>query len=243
MPVYIQKKNGEFINLNCFNAYDGFQQMGYEVIGFEKPDLSSLPLTVEDIVCGNVGTVYQALERIGIARPPVLNVPEELRGFCGRRITTKTLGEVRALNDVPIFIKPRDIGKQFTGYVIREFRDLIETAAFPDDTPVITSDVVSFVTEYRTFVLRGRLVGSKNYKGDFRFVPDFRVVEAAVAEYASSPVAYGIDFGLTDDGRTLLVEVNDSFSLGCYGLSATVYARMIEARWKQMQEGKYDADE
>ena len=113
MPVYIQKKNGEFINLNCFNAYDGFQQMGYEVIAFEKPELSLLSLASDDIVCGNIGTVYQALEQIGILRPPVLNIPEELHGFCGRTISTKTLGDVRTLNAVPIFIKPRDIGKQF----------------------------------------------------------------------------------------------------------------------------------
>ncbi len=29
---------------------------------------------------------------------------------------------------------------------------------------------------------------------------------------------FSMDFGLTDDGRTLLIEVNDGYSIGCYGL-------------------------
>lgn len=234
VPVFIQKRDGEFINLNCFTAHDGFRQMGYEVVPFELDGLPQLPLTGEDIVCGNISTVHQALGMLGVPRPPVLNIPVELTGFLGRAMTTTTLGEVRSLTDVPVFIKPRDIGKQFTGYIVREFRDLIETSSFPDETPVIASEVVNFVTEYRTFVLNGRLLSSKHYKGDFRRIPDFAVIEAAVARFVTCPVSYGIDFGLTDDGRTLLVEVNDAYSLGCYGLSPTAYARMIRARWEQM---------
>jgi len=29
-------------------------------------------------------------------------------------------------------------------------------------------------------------------------------------------------------------EVNDGFSLGCYGLNPCDHARMIEARWREM---------
>jgi hypothetical protein len=31
-----------------------------------------------------------------------------------------------------------------------------------------------------------------------------------------------------------LIEINDGFSLGNYGLSNIKYAKMVEARWKEM---------
>ena len=37
-------------------------------------------------------------------------------------------------------------------------------------------------------------------------------------------------------GKTLLVEVNDSYALGHYGLRTIPYARMIEARWEEMTQ-------
>lgn len=35
--------------------------------------------------------------------------------------------------------------------------------------------------------------------------------------FSDAPNGYGIDFGVTDDGRTLLIEVNDGYALGSYG--------------------------
>ena len=43
-----------------------------------------------------------------------------------------------------------------------------------------------------------------------------------------------MDFGVTDRGETRLVEVNDGFSLGCYGLEPILYARLLCARWSEL---------
>jgi hypothetical protein len=43
--------------------------------------------------------------------------------------------------------------------------------------------------------------------------------------------AYGIDFGITSDSRTLLVEVNPAYALGCFGLKEVPYSEMLEAWW------------
>jgi len=40
-----------------------------------------------------------------------------------------------------------------------------------------------------------------------------------------------MDFGLTEDGRTLLVEINDGFALGSYGLDPIQYAKLLSACW------------
>ncbi|RGS52466.1 DUF4343 domain-containing protein [Olsenella sp. AF21-51] len=60
------------------------------------------------------------------------------------------------------------------------------------------------------------------------------VIEQAIAAYDSALAGYAADFGVTSDGRTLLVEVNDGYSLGPYGLWPELYAQLLSARWAQM---------
>lgn len=44
------------------------------------------------------------------------------------------------------------------------------------------------------------------------------------------------DICYTRDGRTLLVEFNDAYALGHYGLPSIQYAKLISARWAQLLE-------
>lgn len=39
---------------------------------------------------------------------------------------------------------------------------------------------------------------------------------------------------MTGDGRTLLVEINDGYSLGCYGLQHNLYAQPLSVRWAEL---------
>lgn len=64
-----------------------------------------------------------------------------------------------------------------------------------------------FVSEWRCFVRYGEILDIKHYRGDWRMHFDPDVIEGAVSAYTDAPAGYGIDFGLTTDGRTLLVEV------------------------------------
>src|SRR5262249_5079760 len=93
---------------------------------------------------------------------------------------------------------------------------------------------VAFVSEWRYFVHRAAVVGLACYKGEWSVVPDSGVVRRAVADHLPAPIAYSLDFGATADGQTLLVEANDAFALGAYGLDAVVYARMLEDRWLEL---------
>ena len=51
---------------------------------------------------------------------------------------------------------------------------------------------------------------------------------------AEVPVAYTLDVGVLDPGVTALVEVNDGFSAGCYGLRPDLYVKFLADRWCQM---------
>ena len=52
------------------------------------------------------------------------------------------------------------------------------------------------------------------------------------------PAACSMDVCCTRDGRTLLVELNDAYALGCYGLPKIAYAKFISARWSELLEHK-----
>lgn len=239
MKVYLQREGGEFSNINYLTAWLGFKEFGYETEFFCWDQIGQLNLARETIVTGGIPAVVKCLERLGFSVPDLPSIPPELAEYAGRRCHFATLGEVRERisneEASPVFVKPipRD-RKLFNGTVVRRFRDLLPTAALPPETPVWCSDLVQFVSEYRVFVHQREVIGCKHYKGDFRVFPNFGVVDSAVAAFSTQPAAYGIDFGVTTSGETLLVEVNDGYALGCYGLGETRYARMIETRWREL---------
>ncbi|HEX8912706.1 MAG TPA: ATP-grasp domain-containing protein [Humisphaera sp.] len=170
--------------------------------------------------------------------PTISDLPEPLAAFRGRRIWRSTWGDVRAQcngRGPPVFVKPLRDPKAFAARVISEFRDLIPSAHVPDEMPVLVSEPVEFVSEWRFFVLRGHVVGAGWYAGDPLRFPDPKVVAAAVRAWgADAPAGYGIDFGVTAGGRTILVEVNEGYSLGCLGLRPLPYSRILEARWVEL---------
>lgn len=238
--VLIQKMNSEFVSVNGYAAWHGFDQKAYPITFFAWPQLrdGQLDLSPNTLVVGGVATVLHALQRLGVSTPPI-DYPLSLRPFLGREMHPTTMGAVRGLFEAdgspPRFVKPRETQKAFTGYVVSAFRDLIPTARHPDDLPVWLCETVEFVSEWRYFVLRNEVIGVGHYRGDVFTHPDSSSVRAAVESFrGESPAACAIDFGVTADGRTLLVEVNDAYSLGHLGLRSVPYANMLEARWIEL---------
>lgn len=247
-----------------FAAREGFRQLGVElgtyswIDDIKQTDGSpkiwaatadavpvgaaySPPPTITDLapdvgVCGYIGDVWAALDVLGRPRPAPIDYPQELFYLRGRKIWRTTLGEVRATLQ-PLFVKPVE-HKVFTGFVHRgdgESRMRIVTQ--PDAVECWASEVVPFVSEHRAFVLRGEVVDVRRYKGDWWRAPDQRVVHEAVTVWRTRPVACCLDFGVTQEGHTLLVEANDGFAFGTYGLAPTLVAQMLSARWFEMAGG------
>lgn len=234
--VFIQKKNGEFINVNAYNAYFGFEQMGFEIHFYEgNPPIG---LNKSDIVVGWIGSVQKALKNLGIDAPTEIDYPQELNAYWGRKIWKSTLESVRP-EEFPIFIKPI-AGKQFDGRLVKTFSDLIGTkSSLTSTTPIWKSEPVHFLTEWRVFVRYNQILDARKYKGDPFQKLDKNIVEQAIKDFSSQPAAFSIDFGITDDKRILCIEINDGYSLGSYGLFPTQYAKLLCARWCELT-GEYD---
>lgn len=219
----------------------GFGLRGADVHLFDSDDYDALPLAREDIVVGGIGFVRRALGRIRLAVPTLESVPSSLADFAGRKIWQGSLIDARRAVEAgeALFVKPLpEQLKLFTGQPLRQFSDLLATAHLPDDTIVECSELTPFVSEYRAFVLHGEVVGLRHYSGDPLLFPDASRVRAAVEAYRNAPAGYALDVGVCEDGRTLLVEVNDGYAVGAYGLPPTTYAVLIEARWAELRRSE-----
>jgi hypothetical protein len=239
MKAFVQTKKGEFVNPNDYNAWRGFQKLGYETIHLDASAIF-LPkaLTKETPVFAGVQGFKKVMKHLKVEKQELPSYPDCLKKFLGREIRTVTLGELRVdINKYgPVFIKPNDeFRKHFNGHVVKESMDLRYTLYLPDDYEVLASDIVNFDTEYRVFIHKGAILDSRNYKG-FRGAINYDIVEEAIKEFENAPVAYCLDFGLTKEGKTLLVEVTDANSCGCYGLDCLYYGRMLADRWEELMK-------
>lgn len=216
------------------NAYQGFYEMGFEIVSFSEPSVLEAS-SKEDVIVRYVETVRNRLRSYKI-EPKEMDYPPELSVYLGRKIWHEKMNAINNNpNTWPVFIKPVE-DKQFTGIVVNSTKDLIGCGIEGVNQDIICSEVVEFITEWRCFVRYGQILSVRPYKGDWHKHFDANIIENAVNEFVSAPAGYAIDFGLTKDGRTLLIEVNDGYALGCYGLFYIDYAKLLSARWAELTD-------
>jgi hypothetical protein len=238
--AYIQKAEGtgEFLSEATYTFWHGCNQMGIATLPFYPSEIDTLPLRKETLVNGGIGMVRKALTRLGVPQPRLDGLPPaQIAEFYGRRMWATTMAEARQNyeDNKHFFIKPLKLHKEFSGHVTSgQVGTLMLTSSLPDDFEILASEVIRFEVEYRLFVYKRRIIGSRFYRGDFRKSIDYSVAEKCVELFDTSPVAYSLDMGRTPDGFTRVVEVNDAFSLGSYGMSSVPYARMVVDRWQEM---------
>ena len=238
MKAYVQQQYGQWLNDNCYTVWYGLTRMGYEVHPFTIDKIPT-DITKDTIVHGGINTMRKIFDNLGVEQPPIHNPHDYLLQYCERNFVETILGE--AMNrPYPFFIKPLHDHKLFTGFVVNNSMDaetFMKYTTNPLDTPVLVSEVVNMVSEYRCFVHKGKLVGSKNYTGDFTKNINYDMVNEAIEDYEDQPISYTLDFAVTDTGETTLIEINDGFALGSYGLNPITYTKMIIDRWNEIMSG------
>lgn len=205
---------------------------------------NQLVLDSQTLVVGDNPTMMTVFKRLGIDR---INdsYPESLRKYLNRTIWESSIKDLLLKshgNEIAsIFVKPKSKAKLFTGFVINSNTGLYRLDGIAKNTDLYCSSVVNWLSEYRVFVIKSKIVGVKNYAGDEGLPLNMEVVENAVRDFDQSNQrtdAYGIDFGVLDDGKTALIEWNDGFALGSYGLEKEIYTELILTRWKEIVENR-----
>lgn len=174
-----------------------------------------------------VGTVEYVNEycRIKNITPPTnISYPVELVKFLNRSVWQSSYSFAKEYQ----FVKPRNT-KVFTGAVKKDIEETVK-----DDEPVWISDPIIFTAEFRFYILENNIVGYSRYDdGDDNIEPDIDTVQQMITEYTKSPIGYVLDVGPVDN-KTVLIEVNDGWSLGLYPwgtMTNDKYVELITKRW------------
>ena len=85
MKVYIQSdKNNIPKNVNFMNAYQGFFEMGFEIVHYQTT-AQLRDSNREDVIVGGIGAVKSRLYDFGITAPDI-DYPQELNKYLGRKV-------------------------------------------------------------------------------------------------------------------------------------------------------------
>lgn len=216
------------------------ERRGISVTRFHAKHLlrRQVPVTRQTLVVGELHVVESALKQLGLEPPAENCYPDVLRPFLHRKVWPSTLRDVTGalitgtLSEV--FVKPRGRIKTFTGRMV-DAADVGSIMHHAATMPVWCSEIVSFASEHRAFVVRGEVKAVRPYGGDGQ-TPDPEVIRQCVDALTrvGHAAAYAIDFGVLRDGRTALLEVNDGYSLGTYGCPPEISVEVSITRWNEL---------
>jgi len=176
---------------------------------------------------GSVEFVKAHLMQFFGLEPKPINIPKELLGqnFTKRFIFNGTEHEIAGEK----FVKSNDTIKGFAEFV----DDKIDV---PEGNYQI-SDVISIDSEWRAFVYRNKLVGLRNYSGEFALFPDVLKIRDMIDAYKSAPISYTLDIAIQRISdyhkNTVVVEAHDFFGCGLYGFNDAYLPHMLYGWYRE----------
>lgn len=239
MRVYYEVKNNLPINSDIQKAIDGFEFLGFDLFQFSKHELLMaqdkwFPYFSRNIFVASIDTT-QLIFNILKKYPQDIDYPNFLfeQNLLSRKIDVSTVDLFkRDYAGEKCFVKPVKT-KSFDGLPIHSKEHLKFLDSVPDQC-VYVSEHIDIISEWRCYVQNSKLIHTSNYSGDFKIAPDYRYVEKLIELYTDSPCCYTIDVCITKDGITDVVEFNDFWAIGSYGLNAEVYANMLKQRYLEI---------
>lgn len=212
----------------CSDAAIGARDSGIETIPFE--DIEDVPYNPYHIVVAPVEDTLKYLNK----DIPVID-HSWTYDYLKRGINLRYIIDIQD-KEYPIFIKPARQIKGFTGFVALNKEDAIRNSYNFSDK-IVSQEVIDIRSEYRVYVdnVRG-ILGVKHYLGDPYISLDREFVEDCFKKSTErlKERSYTLDFGINDKGETFLIEVNDGWAIGNYGLDPQTYYNFIKNRFLQL---------
>ncbi len=237
--AYFEINNdGLSMNSDIQKAIDGLSGNEYELNMISYSDIvlgKYINIRENPFIC-SFNTMRKLFIDNQIKIEPI-DYPEEIMKFSGRRISLFTVEEIISLYKKEVlcgyykncFIKPY-ITKQFITFWLND-NTLSLLESFDGNTKIWVSQLIDIESEWRIFVHKNRVVGSSYYSGNFKLTPDYDYINDIVSTYKSSPVGYTLDIGMLSHDANTIIEVNDFWGIGSYGLNPERYAAMLIDRY------------
>jgi hypothetical protein len=208
-----------------FGAMDS--ALDYRLTSFEEVQSGKFDNLIKShLFVGSVEFMREVFGRVGKTPQPIIN--------SDREFFTASLDDVRQFieNGDTWFIKPFQ-QKLFSGLVVDKY-SISSLREFPDDLQVMVYDVLpKIVSEWRVYVLNNRIEDIRNYGGDFMVFPDVDFIRYKQKDFSNKlPSAYVMDVGVCiGDLKNVIIEFNDMYAIGNYGIPNDLYLRMLRERY------------
>jgi hypothetical protein len=201
--------------------------LDYRLTTFEEVASGKFDALIRtNVFVGSVEFMREVFSRIGLTD---VRVPKN----SNRESQIMELGEAYQLAlSKKIFIKPVEI-KLFTGLVL-DGSVYSQLNFVPENSLVMVYDVFPhpIESEWRIYVLDGKIMDSRNYSGDFMVTPDYSYVLNDIRTNRDEfPCSYTIDVGILSNGESVIIEYNDMWAIGNYGVPNDIYVRMLKNRY------------
>lgn len=254
MTAYIKSKDGIPIEDWMFSAYLGFNHFGLNIILFEE--IEEVPCKKDIILVSYIDETQKWFKKMGWIENPQLpsipfneefyNLKEIKKGdhLYNFKIKMKDVRDNKF--EYPFFMKSVGL-KEFIPTIIsnRNVLDYQDLSKIDDNCHIQLFPVIKNIeSEWRVYVIDNEIVKVCNYLGNsfyndvfhfksyifgiicmFQFCfPDRKTYSLDIAEYVGEKEEYNYE----------LIEYNDFWSLGNYGLSPKEYALGLLRRWKEI---------
>ena len=234
--IYIQKDNDTNLphHFDCACALYGAidSALNYKLITFEEVSSGKFDnLIKQNLFVGSVEFMREVFSRVGLlnVRLPINSNREH------DLMTLKQVKEYRK-NGKHFFIKPIEI-KLFTGFVYDDFQySIIDN--LPEDTIVMAYEpfIKNILSEWRIYVHNHEMIDSRVYSGSFEYIPIYNYIREIIEQNKKTfPVSYTIDAGVLDvydvNDNTVIVEYNDMWAIGNYGIPNDLYLQLLKDRY------------
>jgi len=202
----------------------------HNAVKFSYSDLYSLPQYIGDYTpVGSVEFTAEFARLNNLYLPANISYPKELLPFLNRKVWQDEFSNVKK----EMFVKPVNT-KVFTGAIKNVLVEQVNEKEL-----VWVSNPVEFTAEFRFYILDKKILGYSRYDDseEDEIEPDEKIVESMIESFTSQPNGYAIDVGIMN-GETVLIEINDGWSLGYYpwgNCSEKDYVALITARWTQIR--------
>lgn len=213
----------------------------YRLTSFEEIESGKLDMMLRINATCAVGStefmreVFTHIGKTEVRLPRNSNRPSE--------IITLAQAHQRVAEGKKLFIKPVEAKQYGISGLILDGAKYTILNDVPGETLFYAYEPFSkkLVSEWRIYVHRHKMVDARNYSGDFCEMFNRTYANYVINQNKSDfPIAYTMDIGIfeEEDGvqvpENVVIEFNDMWAIGNYGISNDLYLRLLKDRYYQI---------
>ena len=236
--IYIQSNTERTLahHFDCSCALYGAidNGMNYRLTSFEEVTSGRFDAIIKNkLFIGSTEFMREVFKRIGLND---VKLPVNSNRDC--EVIALEEAHKRVLDGDKLFIKPIEI-KLFTGLILDGMQYSC-LSNLPKETMVMAYKPFDskIISEWRLYVHNDKIIDARNYCGEFIVSPNYEYAMMVISNNRGKfPCAYTLDIAVLENNENVVVEFNDMWAIGNYGIPNDIYLKALKDRYFQIVSG------